>query len=140
MASAETGGTQPADRLLLPGKQIVLDAPPNGVSLSPPASLARVEPAEGTSSNAWEEGQLEFVNEPLNLAVERVNRYSSKIHIVTTAEAANVRISGVFTAGDTETFIGGVTGAFPVGQLREKNQVILVKREAAPPKNQNSKN
>jgi len=87
-----------------------------GQELIAPISLAqvRIEPVDAGRSLGWESGQLEFVDEPLASAVERVNRYARSPVSVGDAAAANVRISGVFTAADTRAFIEGVTAVFPL--------------------------
>jgi transmembrane sensor len=41
-------------------------------------------------------------------------------------DASNVRISGVFHAGDTEAFIDGVTALFPVRAERDARGATFV--------------
>lgn len=75
---------------------------------------AHVKAADLESSLSWEVGQIAFNDEPLSVAVERMNRYTSTPMSVTNDAAARVTISGTFFAGDTESFIEGVTSLFPV--------------------------
>jgi transmembrane sensor len=77
-------------------------------------SDARVEPIDPVRSLSWQMGKLEFIDEPLGLAVERVNRYSTEPLQVKDPKARALLISGVFVTGDTRAFIEGVTAAFPV--------------------------
>lgn len=72
-------------------------------------SQVRIEPVDAARSLRWESGQLELVDEPLAAAVERVNRYTRHPVSIGDAAAARVRVSGVFTAGDTRAFIEGIT-------------------------------
>ncbi len=92
-----------------------------------PTSLAqpRIEPVDSTRSLSWESGQLEFVDEPLAAAVERVNRYSRNPVLVGDPAAGKVRISGIFTAGDTRAFIEGVTAVYPLRAEERSGQEVL---------------
>ena len=82
-----------------------------GEELIAPISLAQVhiETANVARSLSWQSDELEFVDEPLASAVERVNRYARTPIAIGNAAAASERISGVFTAGDTQAFIEGIT-------------------------------
>jgi transmembrane sensor len=74
---------------------------------------------------AWESGTLAFADEPLALAVARVNRYSSEPVKVGNPAAARVHVSGVFHAGDTAAFIDGVTRLFPLRAERDARVTVL---------------
>lgn len=113
---------RPVERALSPGEELVL--------AGAHASIAPVTLDPGRSL-AWEAGQLAFSNESLGRAVERINRYADRPIRVADAETAAVRISGVFTAGDTGAFVEGVTGVFPVAARREGENVVLVKNSYA---------
>jgi len=89
------------------------------------------EAIDVTHSLSWENGQLEFVREPLASAVERVNRYARNPVSVGDSVAANVPISGVYTAGDTQAFIEGVTAVSPLRAEERNSQVILWSSEHA---------
>lgn len=95
--------------VLFPGRELV-------ASLANP--VVEVKPADPVRSLTWEGGQLAFSNEPLSSAVERMNRYADVPLLIGDPAAGHVRISGVFAAGDTEAFVEGVTGIFPV-QVRD---------------------
>lgn len=97
-------GRKSADTVLKPGGELIIaDAAP----------VAQLTEADLSRSLSWEGGQLIFKNEPLAAAVERVNRYADR-KIRVDGPAGRVLVSGVFTAGDTEAFVGGVTAVFPV--------------------------
>lgn len=90
-----------ADQALTPGKELVAAADETAPATIHNADLQR--------SLSWESGQLTFDEEPLATAVERMNRYSRQKLIVGDAAAAKIRVNGVFTAGDTDAFVEGVT-------------------------------
>lgn len=95
----------PAVSALKPGGELVIPASGAAAVLAP-ADLGR--------SLAWEGGELVFNDEPLARALERVNRYAENPIVLADPAAGQVRISGVFNAGDTTAFVEGVTAAFPV--------------------------
>jgi transmembrane sensor len=105
------------DKQLLPGRELV-------------ASIARpdvaVAEADVSRSLAWESGQLNFINEPVRSAVERMNRYSST-RIRVADGVAEVRVNGVYNAGDTEAFIEGIAGFTSLKALRGNGEIILIR-------------
>jgi transmembrane sensor len=106
-----------------------------GQELIAPASPAqgRIQPMDASRSLAWENGRLEFVDEPLAFAVERVNRYARNPVLIGDSTAASVRLSGVFTAGDTRAFIEGVTSVSPLrAEERNGREVLLPSALPAP--------
>lgn len=105
-----------AEMALKPGGELIMaDAAP----------VAALETADLSRSLSWEGGQLVFKNEPLAAAVERVNRYADRKVAVADPAAANVLISGVFSAGDTEAFVDGVTAVFPVHAAERGDQIVI---------------
>jgi transmembrane sensor len=102
---------------LAPGSELIaeLDAP-----VAP-----QVMPADVARSLAWEGGQLNFANEPLASAVERLNRYSAEKIIVGDARAGAIQVNGVFNAGDTAAFVEAISEAYPLRVKREGGQTVL---------------
>jgi transmembrane sensor len=106
------------------------------VSLTPGQQLVaarhtqpRVASADLQVAAAWEAGHLVFHDEPLSAVVERVNRYTE--HPVTVdPSAADIRISGVFNAGDVGSFVSAITGYFPVQATTTGNGKILLQHRA----------
>ncbi|PZQ59446.1 MAG: iron dicitrate transport regulator FecR [Phenylobacterium zucineum] len=102
-----------ADQLLTPGRELILPVVQSAqvASVSPPVVVARADPVRSLS---WEAGQLVFEDEPLDLVVERMNRYADTRLKVGDAATAKLRISGVFQAGDTDALVQGLGAAFAV--------------------------
>ncbi|MBO9708519.1 MAG: FecR domain-containing protein [Caulobacter sp.] len=98
-------GTTPAEKVLTPDHELV-------TSTSTDATV--VIPADPGRARSWENGQLVFQDEPMDLAVERVNRYARGKLRIGDPGVGRLRISGVFTSGDTEAFVDGVTAVLPV--------------------------
>ncbi|WP_447728870.1 FecR family protein [Sphingomonas koreensis] len=102
---------------LLPGQELIS-------SLS--SGAVRVVPAKMDRSLSWEDGRLDFVDEPLARAVERINRYTDTPIVVGDAAAGRLLVNGVFDAGDTQSFVRGMTALFPLSAKYESKNVTLV--------------
>lgn len=118
------------DEGALPIRAIARSKP--SVSLTPGQQLVAarhtiptVASADLQVAAAWEAGHLVFHDEPLGSVVERVNRYTE--HPVTVdPSAADIRISGVFNAGDVGSFVSAITGYFPVQATTTGSGKILL--------------
>lgn len=86
----------------------------------------KVAPAMMDRSLSWEDGRLDFVDEPLARAVERINRYADTPVVVGDAAAGRLLVNGVFDAGDTQSFVRGMTALFPLSAKYEGTKVTLV--------------
>ena len=107
----------------------------HSISLKPGEELVvahNVQPAivaaDPQVARAWEAGRLLFRDEPLGDAVARVNRYTTH-PIVIDPSIASTRFSGVFNAGDIDSFVSAVTSYFPVqATTTESNSILLQPR------------
>jgi transmembrane sensor len=77
---------------------------------------------------AWREGKLIFDDEPLTTVAARMNKYLPTPIIIEGA-ARDVRISGVFKAGDLRAFIDGMEGLFGLSAVRQSDAVKLTLEE-----------
>ncbi len=110
------GRTVAADRVLTPGHELV--ALQGGAD-------AQVMPADVDRSLSWEMGQLDFRNEPLSEAAERMNRYSDRKLVVDDSATAALPIDGVFRVGDTEAFVESLASLYPVAVVQDDNAIHL---------------
>ncbi len=115
-------GLVAAERMLVPGRELILpdDSP---ARLAPQA--AAVEPADPVRSLSWEGGLLVFEDEPLDIVVDRMNRYAVKPLVVGDAATGRLRISGVFRAGDTEGLVQGLAAGFDVTARTSAQSIAL---------------
>ncbi|MBZ6379583.1 hypothetical protein B5C34_15735 [Pacificimonas flava] len=115
-------GGEPSDPAaginLEPGREMI--AARGGADVS-------ISPVDLRHAGSWVSGQISFEDEVLGSAVERVNRYSDEKIIVSGNVAGEVRVSGVFDAGDNEAFLEGVTAFNDLQVLRREGQIILLK-------------
>lgn len=121
-----------AQELATPSTSALMETP---ISLKPGEELVvanHVRPAVLTAdpqvARAWESGRLLFRDEPLGDAVARVNRYTDH-PISIDPSIANIRVSGVFNAGDVASFVSAVTSYFPVqASTTDTNSILLQPR------------
>ena len=109
-------GGAPADRLLTPDHELVTSTKTDATVVS------QLDPVR---ARAWENGQLVFQDEPMDLAVERVNRYARDKLRIGDPGVGRLRISGVFTSGDTGAFVDGVTAVLPVHAVAAGGVTVL---------------
>jgi transmembrane sensor len=81
------------------------------------------------AATAWETGHLIFKDITLAEAVERVNRYTERPIAIDPA-VANLRLSGVFNAGDIGSFVSAVTSYLPVQATTNADNEILLQRHS----------
>ncbi|WP_343528423.1 FecR domain-containing protein [Sphingomonas sp.] len=111
------GTQQAAEQALSPGQELI-------VSNDRPLATLRTSAV----SDRLEGGQLSFTDEPLLIAVQRINRYNVGKPIVVAPDASDIRISGVFNAGDVDAFLQGVVAAFPVSAVPSHENILLTPR------------
>lgn len=114
-------GTGSASDALIPGRELVV------AGSAPVAEVEAIDPGEAAG---WEAGLLQFSEEPLALAVQRMSRYST-LKLTVSRSAAQIPISGQFRAGDIDAFIEGVTALFPVATERNSRGDILFRQKLA---------
>jgi len=114
---ARDGGEVAADRALAPGMELRLPAT---------AMLGTVR--QMPVDEGWETGQLSFEREVLSAAAERMNRYAAGRRIEVSPDVAEMRVSGVFNAGDLNAFAQAVAAAFPVRVVVDGDVVRLSRR------------
>jgi transmembrane sensor len=84
-----------------------------------------VDKPELNRVTAWERGRVEFEETPLGDAVTEMNRYTTTHIIVADTDVAQLRIGGVFRAGDSDEFVGTVTAAFGLRADRRGSTIVL---------------
>jgi transmembrane sensor len=92
-----------------------------------PQASPKIETVSLDRASAWEAGQLVFEDEPLSAVAERVSRYAER-KIVVDPSAGGMKISGVFRAGDVDTFVDAVTHYLPVTATRREDGDVALDR------------
>jgi transmembrane sensor len=81
------------------------------------------------SVTAWRQGKLIFTNDKLSDIVACMKHYSTTEIVITDPEIANLRVSGVFNAGDIPALVDALRRFFPIQAYSDgPNQVRLAPR------------
>jgi transmembrane sensor len=106
------GGNQvTADSVLVPGRELIV---PDAAG-----TLHLRSVTDPGAERAWERGQMDVADEPLGIAAARMNRYLATPRLHVSGDAAQIRISGLFDAGDVDAFVNGVATIAPVAVDRK---------------------
>jgi transmembrane sensor len=109
---------EPASAALTPGRELIA-----GVDAT--TTLASTAPIDPVRSRAWEGGQLMFDDEPLPVAIARLNRYSQQQIVLGDDLVRTLRVSGVYNAGDLDAFLDGTTRVLPILARRHGSEIVL---------------
>ncbi|MFZ0268342.1 FecR family protein [Caulobacter sp.] len=74
---------------------------------------------------AWRQGELVLENTPLSVAVGEMNRYSRRPIQVSAADAADVRLSGVFKTGDSDAFVATLAALYGFKLDKRPDALVL---------------
>jgi transmembrane sensor len=77
--------------------------------------------------------RLEFDGASVAEAIAEFNRYSQRPIVASTPEIAALRISGVFRAGDTDTFVRSLEVSLSVRAINRDGSLVLVPRDQRAP-------
>ncbi len=122
------GGTSEISRPQTVRREIALKA---GEQLAlAPAVAPVIAPVNIQQVTAWTAGQIMFENEALASVAERVNRYGTTRIVIDDPAVANLRISGVFNAGDVAGVVDIVTQYLPVQAVSQDDGSLLLQPAA----------
>jgi transmembrane sensor len=89
---------------------------------------------DSETRDAWQQGKIVFDDQSLGDVAALFNRYLSK-PILADSAVANIRISGVFNAGDARSFVNVIANNFPVqAQLAADGRILLMPKPVEKPK------
>lgn len=114
--------------------------------IGPPPKVSELEPGESliaTSAgpaarrkadvskiSSWRRGQVVFDNDSLDAAAAEINRYSHTQIVLADPALAPLRVSGVFTIGQSESFVETVIGHYPIRVAERTDDRIVLTAHA----------
>ncbi len=110
-------------QILFPGQRLVVSR--DHASAVDRPDLARI--------TAWQHGRVEFDATPLGEAAAEMNRYNKSRITVADDDIAQLRIGGVFHAGDSDEFVKIVTAALGLRADRNGRSIVLSRSAVLPP-------
>jgi len=95
--------------------------------IEPPVMVALDEIKQDLS---WRSGNLVFTGETLAFAIEEISRYTPVEFIIEDEDLKNVRVAGLFRAGDVNGLLSALSESFDIDSVKvSKDKVRLVKGE-----------
>lgn len=96
------------------------------VSIDPAAAAVSVKPIASEAVIGWQEGRLEFVDEPLGMVIGTINRYSHREIVITDKSISELRFSGTVSGEHIDEWLSALPEIFPVEVRRVGNQTVLI--------------
>lgn len=112
------GRQMTVERTLSPGREMT-------GSLGATAEALHVQTVDLQQASVWEAGQLSFDDESIGVAVARMNRYAADPLVLEGPGLSQIRVSGVFAAGDIKAFVEGLTALHPIRVDRQPGRIVL---------------
>jgi transmembrane sensor len=114
---------------LTPGKQLIarLNTPASPTQRAGGSPVVRdIDVAKVTG---WREGRIYFNDLPLDEAIQEMNRHST-VHVrLDSAELADLRVNGMFKAGEQEIFVSALQEYFQISaERRGAREIVLTQR------------
>lgn len=116
VAAAAGGNTQSAT--LAPGERIAIEAGGLG-------QRERIADTELASIRGWTQGNLVVKEWPLQAVVAEMNRYSDTKLRLGESDLGRIPISGVFKAGDQQSFAMSLEYGWPIRADRAAGEIVL---------------
>lgn len=113
-----TGKPMPTSFTMKAGERLIL-----GAATAPP----QLAPVDMAAATAWQDGRLIFKDEPLQQAVERLNRHTRRKIVLADPAARALRISGVFKTREADGFGQAIVGYLPIKIVAESETEVTLR-------------
>jgi transmembrane sensor len=100
------------------------------VSIGPIAAVVSVKQIDSKAVQGWQEGRLEFADEPLGLVIDTINRYSHREVVITDKAVAEFRFTGTVSREHVDEWLSALSEIFPVEVRRVGNETVLISQRA----------
>jgi transmembrane sensor len=96
------------------------------VTMSSTDTNLAVMATEPGAALAWQNGRLEFVDEPLRAVVATINRYSDRELILTDAQLGEMSFTGTVYEGRVDEWLQALQEVFPIHVVTSGSDAILL--------------
>jgi len=111
----------------------LIDSRPPVAELAPGEALTatakeppRKQRADISKVSSWRQGQVVFNNDRLDTAIAELNRYTSSQIELSDPSLASLKVSGVFYAGHSDSFLETVTGYYPIRIVERTGERVVL--------------
>ncbi len=112
--------THSTEVFLIAGQQLVA---------MPTLAKDEVRATNADRVSSWRNGQVMFENTRLADAITELNRYTRTPIEIADPALSDLRISGAFMTGRSDTFVEAVTTYFPIQAQRNPEAILLTRRQ-----------
>lgn len=109
------------------GQQLTVDSRAPGSAPAETVELVTSEEIEVKLS--WQQGNLIFRGEPLEEAMREIGRYTSVEFVILDDDLKQVRVAGLFKAGDVESLLAVLKENFDIVHVHTEDQKIILSSE-----------
>ena len=102
------------------------------VSVRPREPAVSVKQIDSQAVSAWQEGRLEFGDEPLGMVIETINRYSRRDVVITDQAINEYRFTGTVSREHIDEWLFALPEIFPVDVRRVGNETVLISPRTVP--------
>lgn len=102
------------------------------VSVGPVAAAVSVKQIDSKAVSAWQQGRLEFANEPLGMVIDTINRYSHREVVITDKAVNELRFTGTVSREHIDEWLFALSEIFPVDVRRVGNETVLISQRPIP--------
>lgn len=96
------------------------------VSIGPLEPVVAVRQIEPKAVGGWQEGRLEFADEPLSMVIDTINRYSRRDVVITDQAVKQFRFTGTVSREHIDEWLLALSEIFPVDVRRVGNETVLI--------------
>jgi transmembrane sensor len=96
------------------------------VSIGPLEPVVAVKQIEPKAVTGWQEGRLEFADEPLSMVIDTINRYSRRDVVITDQTVSELRFTGTVSREHIDEWLLALSEVFPVDVRRVGNETVLI--------------
>jgi len=100
------------------------------VSIGPLEPVVSVKQIESKAVNGWQEGRLEFANEPLGMVIDTINRYSHRDVVITDQAVNEFRFTGTVSREHIDEWLFALSEIFPLDVRRVGIETVLISPRA----------
>ena len=113
----------------IPSKAIRLVAGEQ-VSIGPLEPVVAVKQIEAKAVGGWQEGRLEFADEPLGMVIDTINRYSRRDVVISDQAVNEFRFTGTVSREHIDDWLLALSEIFPVDVRRVGDETVLISPRA----------
>jgi transmembrane sensor len=102
------------------------------VSIGPLEPVVSIKQIEPKAVKGWQEGRLEFADEPLGMVIDTINRYSHRDVVITDQPVKELRFTGTVSREHIDEWLFALSEIFPLDVRRVGNETVLISQRANP--------